>query len=290
MNLEQLITPTRDDGGIDHRYTGLAKKIIEKTGHETIKKLQQFYNQSSALESEYGDAALQLVFATFSIELDKWQRLRIKKQLRQCLQELGFKSSKVSKLLAAGEFLAKEKYFEYNEDFYIEATEEEAKKNYDKYWEFLKLLGINALYELSKLNGIGREQAMRHYLDTGKPPSIREIQELQFWHSNNEDEAIRKRQQKRLNTIQRQKLIAKYEQDTCQTVPVVEDLQTPLASADPIQHGIDQVITGLRLLGNLDELSFIPQYLNQLKPHVISFEILHAITASNPSPALRNRR
>jgi hypothetical protein len=291
MNLEQLITPTREDGGIDHRYTGLAKKIIEKTGYEAIHRLQQFYNRSSALESEYDDAALRLVAASFTVELDKWQKLRIKKQLRQCLQELGFKPSKVTKLLASGEFLAVELVLDYNSDIDGRfGTDEEAPAQHEEYCIVLNSYGVNALYEISKMNGNGLEILRKHHSSTGSQLSVRALQELSSEHRRAEDDWRKKLKENRLKEKKRRELIDQYNAKSNLTLETMDSNTTTLSTADPIQMGIDQIISGIKLLGSLDELSAIPHYLNQLKPHVINFEMLHSITVSKPDIPLRNQR
>ena len=67
MQLTDLITPLREDGGLDHRYTGLAKEIVEKAGVKTVSELSEFYSLTSQAEGTYGKVALRFVIAAFSI-------------------------------------------------------------------------------------------------------------------------------------------------------------------------------------------------------------------------------
>ena len=57
--------------------------------------------------------------------MEKWQRRTFLKRLRVCLQEIGFKPSKVSKMITAGEFMAAElKDIEGMTDEWFSSTEE----------------------------------------------------------------------------------------------------------------------------------------------------------------------
>ena len=43
MNLSTTINPIREDGGMDHRFTGLTKEIVRRAGDECIKELSHLY-------------------------------------------------------------------------------------------------------------------------------------------------------------------------------------------------------------------------------------------------------
>ena len=104
MDLKQLITPKNDDGSIDHRYTSIAQSIADLAGERVEAQLRKLYSATSDLEKEYSSAGLQLVIALFSIPMDEcFERSKFKKHIREQLQEIGFKPSKVSKLMGAGE-------------------------------------------------------------------------------------------------------------------------------------------------------------------------------------------
>ena len=77
-------------------------------GDECIKDLSHLYQYTNDAEARYEKAGLTLVTSFFQVEMEQWQRRTFLKRLRECLQEIGFKPSKVSKLITAGEFMASE--------------------------------------------------------------------------------------------------------------------------------------------------------------------------------------
>ena len=105
MKLKHLIVPKNDDGSVDQRYQSIANQICTLAGEKCLEKLEEFYEKTSKLESEHVGPALHLVRKSFEINVDEYQRKRITKALTVALKELGFKSSKVSKIINAGRFL-----------------------------------------------------------------------------------------------------------------------------------------------------------------------------------------
>ena len=107
MNLQQLVTPKNDDGSLDHRYVPIAKSIVRLAGDRVEAQLRKLFIGTHNLEAESASAGLQLIIALFSIPMDeRYERYKLKKHIREQLQEIGFKPSKVSKLIGAGEFYA----------------------------------------------------------------------------------------------------------------------------------------------------------------------------------------
>ena len=77
--------------------------INHRPGRRRSRKLKEFYAATTNLEKE-SEHGLQLVIALFSIPMDdRFERSKFKKHIREQLQEIGFKPSKVSKLINAGE-------------------------------------------------------------------------------------------------------------------------------------------------------------------------------------------
>ena len=108
MNLTQLITPKNDEGSIDHRYVMIAQSIVDLAGDRVETQLRKLFIGTHSLESESASAGLQLVIALFRVPMDeRYERSKLKKHIREQLQEIGFKPSKVSKLMGAGEFYAR---------------------------------------------------------------------------------------------------------------------------------------------------------------------------------------
>ena len=108
MSLRELITPKNDDGSIDYRYVPIAKAIAELAGERVETQLRKLFVATNNFEKESASALLQLVIALFSLPMDeRYERTKLKKHIREQLQEIGFKPSKVSKLMKAEEFYAR---------------------------------------------------------------------------------------------------------------------------------------------------------------------------------------
>ena len=180
MNLSTIINPTREDGGVDHRFTGLANEIVSMAGDECIKDLSHLYQYTNDAEARYEEAGLTLVTSFFQVEMEQWQRRTFLKRLRECLQEIGFKPSKVSKLITAGEFMASEvRQINNATNDWLEA-EEAFEQNKREGIEYLISNGVTALYHLARMDWKGQAEARNAYADNGmKPLSVRELEKLQ---------------------------------------------------------------------------------------------------------------
>ena len=180
MNLSTIINPTREDGGVDHRFTGLANKIVSRAGEECIKELSHLYQYTNDAEARYEKAGLTLVTSFFQVDMEKWQRRTFLKQLRMCLQEIGFKPSKVSKLVTAGEFMAAElKDIEGMTDEWCSSIEELEQIKSERL-EYLHSYGVSGLYQIARMNWKGQAQARNSYAASeGKPLTVRELEKLQ---------------------------------------------------------------------------------------------------------------
>ena len=152
MNLKQLITPKNDDGSIDHRYIPMAQSIADLAGERVEAQLRMLYSAKNNFEKESASAGLQLVIALFSIPMDeRFERSKFKKHIRKQLQEIGFKPSKVSKLMGAGEFYAGlhgRPYLEF--EYFPESKLIEMQNRFlDEYFK-----NVSKLYELSRMNDL----------------------------------------------------------------------------------------------------------------------------------------
>lgn len=180
MNLSTIINPTREDGGVDHRFTGLANEIVSMAGDECIKDLSHLYQYTNDAEARYEKAGLTLVTSFFKVEMEQWQRRTFLKQLRVCLQEIGFKPSKVSKLITAGEFLAAElKDIEGMTDEWCSSTRE-LEQMRSELLAYLQTYGASGLYQIARMNWKGQAEARNSYAASeGKPLTVRELERLQ---------------------------------------------------------------------------------------------------------------
>ena len=189
MNLKNSINPVNIDGSIDHRYISITSEIIQRAGQNCIRDLSDFYKLTKHNESKYELAGLRLVSAFFHVDMERWQRNGLKKRLRECLGEVGFRPSKISKLIKAGEFVASEmsnnKARRDNSDDYdfVETTKEEREKRYVWEIKFLREHGLTGLYELARMNEKGLHKARNQYRENGDVPlTTRELEKLQKRH------------------------------------------------------------------------------------------------------------
>ena len=165
---------------MDHRFTDLTNKIVRRAGEECIKELSHLYQYTNDAEARYEKAGLTLVTSFFQVDMEKWQRRTFLKQLRMCLQEIGFKPSKVSKLITAGEFMAAElKDIEGMTDEWCSSTEELQQVKEESH-AYLQSYGVSGLYQIARMNWKGQAQARNNYAASkGKPLTVRELEKLQ---------------------------------------------------------------------------------------------------------------
>ena len=183
MNLEQIITPKNENGSVDHRYIPIAQSIVELAGERVEVQLRKIFSATTNLEKESASAGLQLVIDLFSIPMDeRYERSKFKKQIREQLQEIGFKPSKVSKLMGAGEFYARHHNCPYSEDpFGCYFSEPERVDRQNRFLnEYFK--DVSKLYELSCMNETAVDRVRQEYLDDNKVYAHSELEELR--HSN----------------------------------------------------------------------------------------------------------
>ena len=188
MNLEQLITPKREDGGVDRRYQSIIKNVIDLAGDHCVDLLVSFYEKTSQLEKDHAGAALHLVRKSFEVEMNEFQRKRLTKQLTTALKELGFKPSKVSKLINAGRFIVTCDYIDEGWCYFGRNTSMTGSEIVDKVSEYLEGFGAGALDILSRTTKQGRKKAYRHFVKQGTRMSQSALEELQRQHPVNPNE------------------------------------------------------------------------------------------------------
>ena len=179
MNLKQLITPKNEDGSVDHRYIPIAQSIVDLAGERVEAQLRKLYAATSDLEKESASAGLQLVIALFSIPMDEcFERSKFKKHIREQLQEIGFKPSKVSKLMGAGEFYARHHDRPFSNDPFGQwFSELELIARQNRFLnEYFK--NVPKLYELSRMNDAAIYRVRSEFLDENKVYTQAELEEL----------------------------------------------------------------------------------------------------------------
>ena len=179
MNLKQLITPKNEDGSVDHRYIPIAQSIVDLAGERVEAQLRKLYAATTNLEKESASAGLQLVIALFSIPMDeRFERSKFKKHIREQLQEIGFKPSKVSKLMGAGEFYARNHDRAFPNDSWDECFSELERIGRQNRFlnEYFK--NVSKLYELSRMNDVAINRVRREFLDDNKIYTQTKLEEL----------------------------------------------------------------------------------------------------------------
>ena len=182
MNLKQLITPKNEDGSVDHRYQSIANEICELAGEKCLARLEEFYEKTSKLESEPAAAAIHLAQKSFEIDVDGYQRKRITKALTIALKELGFKSSKVTKIINAGRFLQAYDWFEEARCYFGSNSEMTGQDFIDKLSEYFGGFGAGSLDVLGRMTIQGRKKAYRHFAKGGIRMSQKALEALQREH------------------------------------------------------------------------------------------------------------
>ena len=187
MDLKHLITPKNDDGSIDHRYISKAQSIVDLAGERVEAQLRKLYAATTNLEKESASAGLQLVIALFSIPMDEcYERSEFKRHIREQLQEIGFKPSKVSKLMGAGEFYARNHDRAFPNDSWDECFSElERIERQNRFLdEYFK--NVSKLYEISRMNDMAIDRVRAEFLYDSKVYTQSELEELR--RSNPKDD------------------------------------------------------------------------------------------------------
>ena len=269
MNLKQLITPKNEDGSVDHRYIPIAQSIVELAGERVEAQLRKLYAATSDLEKESASAGLQLVIALFSIPMDEcFERSKLKKHIREQLQEIGFKPSKVSKLMGAGEFYARhhDRAFS-NDPFGQWFSELELIARQNRFLnEYFK--NVSKLYELSRMNDAAIYRVRSEFLDDNKVYTQAELEELR--RSNPKEDRKGRGRKRSSENVEKKRLT--HQSEAHESLAVMEDADetesaqgfigkffhliksgeiehylsgyTPAAQA----HLIDEIKTGITLL------------------------------------------
>ena len=91
--------------------------------------------------------------------MDEYQRKRVTKALSIALKELGFKPSKVTKIINAGRFLQAYDWFEEGRCYIGPNSEMTGSEVFKKLSEFVEGFGVGSLDVLSRTTQQGRKKA-----------------------------------------------------------------------------------------------------------------------------------
>ena len=176
--LINTLLPLNKEGELDRRYEDNIKSILSELGSENVDVLSSFYENTTKLEKEAGNAALQLALCILKHveDLDKnhkfdsndnfigWKSKSIRKRLSESIQRLGFKPKNAHKIVMAAEF----KHALISSNCWIES------------------LGVSHFYELSRMNDQGFKYALEQARDPEfhfkagayKDVSVRRLEEI----------------------------------------------------------------------------------------------------------------
>jgi len=118
INLSLLIAPVDSDGTPDQRMSPSLKRILEEVGEQTAQELLRFSAETAVLQRNAASAGLRLAIAVFNEAkyLDKhhrfddenqygWRSKRLRKQVQQMVEAVGFKRNNAHKLVATADWL-----------------------------------------------------------------------------------------------------------------------------------------------------------------------------------------
>ena len=245
MNIKELITPKLEDGQCDQRFIGLASQIQENISQSTINELSELWTETNRLENRYERSGLRFVIGMFQVEMEKWQRSAFKKTIRESLLRFGFKKTRVSKLLAAGEYVAGYIPFNYNPD--LMGPEKLERKDHDDHLIYLRGYGVTALYLLSGMDWNGQRYAKEHFDKVGKRLSTREMEALKQKHPKWGE--FKDRQSNKSFKEKEEKLLPETSQSTPTSIDtpclVIDDLTALQPAVDAAERTTEDMVIEL---------------------------------------------
>ena len=210
MNTElaKTFTPKTKEGEPDHRYAPDLVKIFSSIRPEVLSRLEEFKNKTTELEVKYGSDALEFSIGwldyIYSLSSDapdnKWNSKGkgLRKGLIVGLKDRGFKSSNVSKIIGAAEYIKKLKDDLLIPDF-KNPNQVTENKRVREILNFVNPLPISAKYLLGGMTELGLKKAMSYENDSkewdsntdtfpSKPLTIRVLEDLKQQYPLNPDE------------------------------------------------------------------------------------------------------
>ena len=188
MKLVDLLTPKNDDGSLDQRYRSIANQICDLAGEKCRDVLYDFHEKTNQLESNASCAALHFVKKAFLVEMDDYQRKRINKTLSDALKELGFKPSKVSRLINAGRFLSTYDWLAEIRCYFGCKSQLSGRELNDKLDEYFAGYGVGAIDLLSRTTLQGRKKAYQHFNKSGTHMTQSALEDIQRAYPTNPGE------------------------------------------------------------------------------------------------------
>ena len=164
MNITKTITPKNNNCSLDQRFVVHIEKLIRLCGIEYLNTLHTFHKETEESKRKAAGAALHMLVKLYSLEMEEWEKKRLTTSIREALEELGFKPSKVTQLMGAGKFKAKEWHRVHIDEFEYKSNEQLKNEQY----EFLRSYGATALYEISRKNVCGQFKVRNAFSNDNK--------------------------------------------------------------------------------------------------------------------------
>jgi len=188
ITLSKLIAPVDSDGSPDQRLSSSLNRILAELGDETAQELLKFATETAVLQRNAASAGLQLAIAVFNEAkyLDKhhrfdddnqygWRSKRLRKQVQQMVEAVGFKRNNAHKLVATADWL----------------TSRHTHKDEQQWFESLT---PSHLYELSRMSSDGltavkQEVSYKDFrFSAGQLPiSVKRLAELRQAHPKSQE-------------------------------------------------------------------------------------------------------
>ena len=179
IKLSKLIAPVDSDGSPDQRLSSSLDRILAELGDETTQELLKFAAETVVLQRNAASAGLRLAIAVFNEAkyLDKhhrfdddnqygWRSKRLRKQVQQMVEAVGFKRNNAHKLVATADWLTSR---------HTDRDEQ----------EWFKTLTPSHLYELSRMSSEGLTAVKQevsftdfHFSAGQQPISVKQLEEL----------------------------------------------------------------------------------------------------------------
>lgn len=196
-----------------------------------------------------------MIVKLYSLKMEDWEKKRLAKSLREALQEIGFKLSKVTKLMGAGKFKAGQ----WNRLHHCIGYKSDQQLKEEQH-DFLNKYGVTALYEISRMNDVGQPQVRYAYIDNGNIMSKHVLEEIRQANPAIVDE----RRGRRQSPFQRSTKPLSQEVDKAINLNAYESLKSAEDNSEPLNLSAQKAVE--EFLHSV-EPDYLDKILNKYTPH-----------------------
>jgi len=276
--------PRTKEGLPDRRFEISFQRILNEAGAQSIDELRQFAKETEIMQRQAAKAGMSLAVAIFNeanyldanhrFDPDNqygWRSKSLRKQAQLILESIGFKQKNAHKLVACASWLTSR---------CIDKSERQ--------W----LIGLSPshIYELTRMSSEGYARVKAevsypefHFCAGQQEISVKRLEEIRRQYPKTEA-----KEHPATNHLVSQCVdmngasTGRSRSELFEAVPDIADASTALPMIDPVHEGIQMLIQSLGMIGSLDELSMTPQYLDKLRPHCVTLQILSEILQAKP--------